>query len=98
MPEGLHFIKKINYEEKSSLVNALRGQDVLVITLSGFAGKDIHGKLVDAAIETGVRYILPNERSPDTANESPKSSLLPSSHRSGRGSHLRVKIAPNTLQ
>lgn len=62
---------------KRSLVDAFRGQNVLVITLTGFAGKDTRHRLVDAAIEAGVRYIMPNEWSPDTANEALVADVFP---------------------
>jgi hypothetical protein len=70
IPKDVHAVKTINYESPSTIVDALRGQDVLVITLGGFASADVQGKLVEAAIEVGVRFILPNEWSPDTGNTS----------------------------
>lgn len=69
LPVGIHHVKYINYADPSSLVRALQGQDVLIITLFGMAPKDRQFKLVDAAIEAGVRFVMPNEWSPDTANE-----------------------------
>jgi hypothetical protein len=68
IPAGVHAVKTIDYSNQSSIVDALQGQDALVITLSGLAAKDTQEKLVDAAIEAGVSFILPNEWSPDTAN------------------------------
>lgn len=68
LPEGV-ISKPINYEKPETLVEALRGQDALVITLSGRTPKEIETKLVNAAAEAGVPWILPNEWSPDTANE-----------------------------
>ena len=41
----------------------------LIIALSGYAPQDAERKLVIAAGEAGVRWILPDEWSPDTANE-----------------------------
>ena len=61
--------KIVDYSKPETLVDALRGQDALVITLSGHAPKDTETKLVNAAGEAGVPWILPNEWSPDTANE-----------------------------
>jgi len=69
LPAGIHHVRHIDYADPSSLVNALQGQDVLIITLFGMAPKDTQTKLVDAAIEAGVRFVMPNEWSPDTANE-----------------------------
>jgi hypothetical protein len=70
IPKDVQAVKTINYESRSTIVDALRGQDVLVITLGGFASADVQGKLVEAAIQVGVRFILPNEWSPDTGNTS----------------------------
>lgn len=69
LPAGIHHIKHIDYANPSSLVSALHGQDVLIITLSGTTPKDTQMALVDAAIDAVVRFIMPNEWSPDTANE-----------------------------
>lgn len=65
-PEGVE-TKQVNYEDVSTIVDALRGQDALVITLSVFA----HGqqeKLIQAAADANVPWVLPNEWSPDTDN------------------------------
>ena len=61
--------KSVDYSKPETLVDALRGQDALVITLSGYAPKETEMQLVRAAGEAGVAWILPNEWSPDTANE-----------------------------
>ncbi|KAK3713741.1 hypothetical protein LTR37_008227 [Vermiconidia calcicola] len=53
MPE-VHETKQVNYDSRTSLVEALRGQDVLVITM----------------IEAGVKWIIPNEWGVDHTNES----------------------------
>jgi uncharacterized protein YbjT (DUF2867 family) len=68
LPEGV-IVKKADYNKPETLVEALRGQDALVITLSGHTPKETEMKLVNAAGEAGVAWILPNEWSPDTANE-----------------------------
>lgn len=67
-PEGV-VVKKVDYDRPASLVEALRGQDALVITLGGMAPPDIQPKLIQAACDAGVPWILPNEWSPDTAHE-----------------------------
>lgn len=68
VPEGV-MIKKVDYSRQETLVEALKGQDALVITLSGHTPKGTEIQLVEAAAEAGVQWILPNEWSPDTANE-----------------------------
>lgn len=60
MLEGLHDIKKTDYSHES-LVAVLQGQDVLIITMAITAPPDTQKKLIDAAVEAGVKYIMPNE-------------------------------------
>jgi len=60
--------KKVDYRKPERLVEALRGQDALITTLSGHAVQT-ESQLVKAAADAGVLWILPNEWSPDTANE-----------------------------
>lgn len=68
LPEGV-ISKKIDYNKPETLVEALGGQDALVITLSSHTPKETEMQLIKAAGEAGVAWILPNEWSPDTANE-----------------------------
>ncbi|EHY53836.1 hypothetical protein HRR83_004480 [Exophiala dermatitidis] len=59
-PPGLSIIP-VNYSDPSTLVNALRGQDVLIITMSAFAPRDTEAKLIQAAADAGVPWVMPNE-------------------------------------
>lgn len=68
LPDGV-IPKVIDYEKPETLVKALQGQDALIITLSGTAPAGTELKLIQAAGEAGVRWILPNEWSPDSNNE-----------------------------
>lgn len=70
-------MKEIDYDNPTSIVDAVKGQDALVITLGGLAPKDVQDKLIEAAIEAGVSFVLPNEWSPDTANESLVKDVFP---------------------
>ncbi|KAH7417670.1 hypothetical protein BKA64DRAFT_658546 [Cadophora sp. MPI-SDFR-AT-0126] len=69
-PPGIS-VSKVDYSNASSLVTALKGQDALVITLSGQAPnlQETERMIIGAAAEAGVPWIFPNEWSPDTANE-----------------------------
>ncbi|KAH8646784.1 hypothetical protein BX600DRAFT_518809 [Xylariales sp. PMI_506] len=69
LPDGLASVATIDYDKPETLVEALRGQDALVITLAGQVPGDTDTKLITAAAEAGVPWILPNEWAPDTANE-----------------------------
>ncbi|KAK5019953.1 hypothetical protein BJ546DRAFT_907814 [Cryomyces antarcticus] len=68
LPEGVE-VKKVDYDNQSSLVEALRGQDALIITMGAMAPPEQQSKLIQAAAEANVPWILPNEWSPDSANE-----------------------------
>lgn len=60
---------EIDYDDQSTLVAALRGQDFLVITLSArLTGTDSELRLVRAAAEADVPYIMPNAYGPDALN------------------------------
>lgn len=60
IPAGVHSIKKIDYSQPSTIVEALKGQDALICTLSVRATDEAE-KLSRAAAEAGVKWILPNE-------------------------------------
>ncbi|KUJ17869.1 NAD(P)-binding protein [Mollisia scopiformis] len=75
-PDGV-IVKKVDYEKPETLVEALIGNEALVITLSGFVRKESQMQLINAAGEAGVPWILPNEWSPDTANEALVKDAIP---------------------
>jgi uncharacterized protein YbjT (DUF2867 family) len=52
--------KVVDYEKPETIVEALKGQDALVITL-GASALSNEVKLIEAADEAGVQWILPNE-------------------------------------
>lgn len=60
MPDGVQ-VAKVSYTDHSSLVSALQNQDILIISLSVTAPRDTQFKLIDAALEAGIKYIMPNE-------------------------------------
>jgi hypothetical protein len=67
IPAGVE-AKKVDYNNQSSLVEALKGQDALIITMSVFAPQDQQTKLIDAAAAAGVPWVLPNEFGGDPLN------------------------------
>lgn len=69
LPARLHEIRKVDYSDHAALVAALTGQDVLIITLAVMAPPESQIKLVDAAIEAGVKYIMPNQWGSDVENK-----------------------------
>lgn len=57
LPRGV-IVKTIDYDNRQTIVGALRGQDALVITLSGRAPiQEVEEKLVRAAAEAGVPWM-----------------------------------------
>ncbi|KAF1945544.1 NAD(P)-binding protein [Clathrospora elynae] len=53
-------VTKVDYNKPDTVVEALKGQDVLIITMSAFA-HDAQPKLIRAAADAGVPWVLPNE-------------------------------------
>lgn len=57
LPDGVA-VKKVDYDQAKTLVSALRGQDALVVTISGYAPiQGTEEKLVRAAAEAGVSWM-----------------------------------------
>ncbi|KZL83415.1 isoflavone reductase family protein [Colletotrichum incanum] len=69
LPEGV-IAAKVNYDDEDSIVEALKGQQYLIITLKNTAGQDTQLKLVRAAAKAGVSYVMPNAWGPDPKNSS----------------------------
>ena len=59
----------VNYDDESSLVSALKGQQFLIITMAVTAPRDTQSKLVRAAAKAGVPYVMPNWYGSDFTNE-----------------------------
>ncbi|CRL21627.1 NAD(P)-binding domain [Penicillium camemberti] len=71
MPEGVQ-IALVDYasDDDTALVEILRGQQVLLITMNVMAPPDTMIKLIRAAAKAGVPYIEPNWYGHDAANNS----------------------------
>ncbi|KAF6815199.1 oxidoreductase [Colletotrichum sojae] len=65
-PEGV-IVKKGSYEDESFLVDAFKGQDVVVLALGLSSAGTAQGPLIRAAGKAGVKWILPTEFGSDTA-------------------------------
>ena len=72
LPQNIHVahIDYSNDNNTTALVDTLRGQQVLIITMAVTAPRDTIPKLVQAAAKAGVAYILPNWFGHDAANDS----------------------------
>jgi hypothetical protein len=62
-------VAHVDYDDHQSLVDALKGQDALIITLAVMAPLDTQSKLIKAAVDAEVAWILPNEWGPDSTHE-----------------------------
>lgn len=62
-------VAKIDYNSPDTIVEALKGQDALIITMSVTAPREQSIKLVEAAAKAGVPWIVPDEWGVDTTNE-----------------------------
>lgn len=68
LPDGVKVVH-IDYDKPETIVEALKGQDALVITLSVMSPQGTQDKLIQAAADAKVPWVLPNDWSPDTAHE-----------------------------
>lgn len=59
----------VDYEDEQTLVDALKGQDFLFISVSLMAPQDTQDKLIRAAGKAGVPWIMPNGYGTDLLNE-----------------------------
>ena len=71
IPKGVNDIRKVDYASHDSLVEALKEHDALIITMKATADPTAQEKLIDAAKDAGIRWIMPNEYGYDPANNMP---------------------------
>ncbi|KEF60989.1 uncharacterized protein A1O9_02553 [Exophiala aquamarina CBS 119918] len=76
LPEGVT-VKHVNYDDPDTLVGALQGQDVLIITMNVMAPPDTQRKLIEAAAKANVPWVLPNEWGADPTQEALKAESYP---------------------
>jgi len=67
-PAGVQ-VAKVDYSDHSSLVEALTGQEVLIITMGVTAPPDQQSKLIAAAAEAKIPWVLPNDWGFDSKND-----------------------------
>ena len=68
IPHGIN-VKRVDYNDQSSLVEALIGQDVVIITMAVTAPPDQQTKLIEAAATANVPWVIPNEFGGGDLNE-----------------------------
>ncbi|KAI8957010.1 NAD(P)-binding protein [Daldinia sp. FL1419] len=75
IPGGVK-VAKVDYDDESTLVDGLKGQDVLIITMDTRAAPDTQLKLIRAAAAANVPFVLPNEWGCDMADEAMGKDIL----------------------
>lgn len=66
--EGVRRVE-VDYADEGALVNALQGQQFLIITLAGLIKADPEKALINAAAKAGLPYVMPNSYTCDPLNE-----------------------------
>ena len=61
-------VKRGDYASLEFLESAVKGQDVLIITLAGMASPETQTNFIEAAANMAVPWVLPNEYGGDSAN------------------------------
>jgi hypothetical protein len=59
-PKGIK-VAHIDYNDPDTIISALKGHDALIITMSVSAARDTQEKLIRAAADASVPWLLPNE-------------------------------------
>ncbi|KAL2194032.1 hypothetical protein P885DRAFT_63340 [Corynascus similis CBS 632.67] len=59
VPDGVNKVV-VDYDDESTVVEALKGQQFLIITLGVTAPPDLHSKITAAAGKAQVPYVMPN--------------------------------------
>lgn len=67
-PDGAQ-VKKVDYANEDSLVDALKGQQFLIISLSVTSPPGTQTSIINAAARAGVPWVLPNSFTGDIKNE-----------------------------
>ncbi|KAJ6113428.1 NAD(P)-binding protein [Penicillium sp. IBT 18751x] len=71
LPQGMH-VARVDYngDDEAALVEAMQGQQVLIITMAVTAPRGTINNLIRAASKAGVPYVLPNWFGHDVTNNS----------------------------
>ena len=67
-PDGVK-VASVDYSDEVSVAEALQGQDALIIVLAVSAPHDTQTKIIKAASEAGVKYIMPNAQAFDPEDQ-----------------------------
>lgn len=93
----IHNVVEVDYDDQKSIVEALRGQDVLITTLAANAPPQLPNKLVDAAVEAGVKWYIPNDWGIDlSSNQEAKEQTILGSGKEQHHQYVKSKGIPFT--
>ncbi len=89
LPEGVR-VEQVDYsgDDLTALAKSLRGQQFLIVTMAFTAPRDTVTKLVRAAAQAGVPYVMPNWFGHDAANKN----LCDDSMLTAMGESMRAEI------
>ena len=59
LPSGVKKVQ-VDFEDKNSLVAALKGQQFLVVSLPMTAPPGLNSRIIEAAADAAVSYVMPN--------------------------------------
>lgn len=91
LPQGVHSVE-VSYDEHSSLVRALKGQDILIATLPAQSpDPKLQNKVVDAVKEAGVPFFLPNEWGYDSPSEQYDQQNIVGAHKRAERAYIEEK-------
>ena len=90
LPKGIK-VANVDYNNEQSLVDALRGQQFLFVSLAVTAPPDTQDKLIRAAGKAGVPWIMPNGYGSDPLNKK-----YISENFTGRGLDAGIKAVEDT--
>ena len=68
LPKGIN-VASVDYNDEQSLIDALKGQQFLFISVAVIAPPDTQNKLIRAAGKAGVPWVMPNGYGSDPLNE-----------------------------
>ncbi|RFU80461.1 hypothetical protein TARUN_1754 [Trichoderma arundinaceum] len=68
LPKGVQVVQ-VDYDDEKTLIEGLKGQQFLFISLAVTAPKDVQAKIISAAATAGVQWIMPNSYGADPTNK-----------------------------
>ncbi|KAG2184206.1 hypothetical protein INT44_009221 [Umbelopsis vinacea] len=87
VPAGVE-VKRIDYDNHDSIVEALQGQQVLIITMGTRAPRDHQTKLIEAAAAAKVPFVIPNEFGGDNADVASREDVIINSAKTQYRDHI----------